>query len=367
MSWSAPGDTMRRALGALLVVVASCAGETDARVSASPTGALDDDVTDRSPEEPRDAPPLAEDGLLHPVVMVTIDGVRWQEIFQGTDPTRSKAPPRTAAEIVPNLRALAETRGAALGAPGRGTLEATGPDFLSLPGYTEILTGRTSRSCRDNECPGSDTTTLLDQAHAAGAKVAVFSSWERLERAASVHRDGGQRGFAVSSGRAGAAEITPWPGHGDYRPDKVTAPLALDYLEREQPDVLFVGLGDPDEHAHHGDYDAYVESLSEADAFVGRIVEALGRMGARGARTHLVVTADHGRASDFKNHGGFAAEASRVWLFASGPSIAARGLVRSPAPRHLADVAPTVRAILGLSPDRAKTAGRALDELFVAE
>lgn len=143
------------------------------------------------------------------------------------------------------------------------------------------------------------------------------------------------RSFLVSSGRAGAPDVAPWPGHGDYRPDKLTASLALSYLERERPDLLFVGLGDPDEHAHHGDYDAYVESLSEADAFVGRLVETLARMGARGARTHLVVTANHGRASDFRSHGNFAAEASRVWLFRVGPPASPRA-ASSARPRRVA-------------------------------
>lgn len=47
MSTDASGGWMRSALAALLVVVASCAGETEARVSASPSGMSDDDTADR--------------------------------------------------------------------------------------------------------------------------------------------------------------------------------------------------------------------------------------------------------------------------------------------------------------------------------
>jgi hypothetical protein len=368
MSTSASPGWMRSALVALLVVVASCAGQSDALggAGASQGDALDDDVPFRHAEDarPSQAPLLGGDGgLLHPVVLVTIDGVRWQEIFEGTDAARTSGPVRSAAEIVPNLHVLSHERGAALGAPRRGVIAASGPEYLSLPGYTEIMTGRTSRVCKNNECAGSDTPTLLDEARAAGAKVAAFTSWDLLARAVSVER-GAARTFQVSSGRASDPAVRPWPGDGEYRPDKLTMALAAGFLERERPDVLYVGLGDTDEHAHHGDYDAYVEALSEADAFVGRLREILDRMGPRGQRTHLVVTADHGRAADFRSHGGATPEAARVWLVASGPGIVARGHVGSSRVRHLADVAPTLRAIVGLAPDPSPGAGSVLDELF---
>lgn len=372
MSTSASLGWTKSALAALLVVVASCSGQGDAYGGASQGGALDDDVPfRRQRQEPptpskTELPLLAGDGgLLHPVVLVTIDGVRWQEIFGGTDPARTSGPVRTAAEITPNLHVLAHDRGAALGAPRRGVIAASGPQFLSLPGYTEIMTGRTSRACADNDCAGSDTPTLLDEAHGAGAKVAAFTSWDLLARAVSTQR-GAARTFSVSSGRAADPSVQPWPGDGEYRPDKLTMALALSFLERERPDVLYVGLGDTDEHAHHGDYDAYVEALSEADAFLGRLREVLDRMGPRGQRTHLVVTADHGRADDFRSHGGATPEAGRVWLVASGPGIAARGHVASSRVRHLADVAPTLRTIMGLAPDPSPGAGSVLAELFVA-
>ncbi len=367
MSVSPSGGWMRSALVALLVVVASCAGQPEAREIAFPGGGgLGDDVGGRSEPAPEGLEPArAEDGLLHPVVLVTIDGARWQEIFEGSEAARTPAAVRSPDEIVPNLTRMGRERGAVIGAPGRGVILASGPNFISLPGYTEIFTGRPSRACQDNDCPGADTPTLLDQAHGAGAKVAAFGSWEKLERATTSSHDRASRPFLVSAGREGDPAVNPWPGHGDYRPDRHTTEVALAFLEQEQPDVLFVGLGDPDEHAHHGDYEAYLASLTDADAFVGKVFDALARMGNRGERTHVFVTADHGRAADFKNHGGFAPESARVWLFAAGPSIAARGRVMSARPHYLADVTPTLRNVMGLAPDRASSAGRAIEELFV--
>ena len=102
--------------------------------------------------------------------MVTLDGARWQDVLD----------PRT----MPFLADIARTRGAVLGAPGKGEIHASGPHFVSLPGYTEILTGRTPLGCKDNDCARVNAPTIADEVAARGEEAAVFASWERLDRAA---------------------------------------------------------------------------------------------------------------------------------------------------------------------------------------
>lgn len=310
---------------------------------------------------PADDLPRVGPGAPAPVVLVTIDGARWQEIFEGTDASRL-APPRprrTAEQLMPTLYALGHQRGAVVGARGAAQIRATGPNFVSLPGYLEILTGRPSTTCTDNECPPTETPTLLDDAAAAGLGVAAFASWERLSHAITARPSA----FLVSAGRSPDDTGPPFPGSGAYRPDARTAEAALSHLERERPDVLFLGLGDPDEHAHRGDYDGYLGSLEQADDVLRRLLGVLDRMGERGRATHVFVTADHGRAHDFRSHGGFAPESARVWLVAAGPRVQARGDAASPHERHLADVAPTLSALMALERPRHPGAGEILHEL----
>jgi hypothetical protein len=221
-----------------------------------------------------------------------------------------------------------------------------------------MLGGRPSR-CTDNDCARTELPSLLDEARAAGAKVAAFASWEKLDLAATSTPGG----FYSSCGRNGDRAIDPWPGVGDYRPDRMTAEAALAYYEAEQPDVFFLGLGDPDEYAHRGDYLAYLAAVHRADAIVGRLLGVLNRLGERGRNTHVVVTADHGRAHDFNDHGPMP-EAARVWMVASGPRFLARGAIASTRPRHLADIAPTLRLVLGLPPDTSERSGMPIEELF---
>lgn len=319
-------------------------------------------------------------------MLVVLDGVRWQEVFDGADAVLASAAGTEAldaAALMPHLHEVIAARGAALGAPGRGAaISASGPNFVSLPGYSEIFTGRRDHACDDNDCPPTASPTLFDEARAAATSpgdVAVFASWERIARAAArvpgdivvstgrsrVYGDALLRGDAVASAwLAAGASADPFPGHGDFRPDRFTAGLALRYLETRRPRLAFIGLGEPDEYAHRGDYAGYLRSLSSADAAIGQLFATLDRMGARGAHTTVFITSDHGRAHDYRFHGREFPESARVWLVAAGPDVHARGFVRAEAPHRLADIAPTLRRLLHLTADTAASAGSPLEELF---
>lgn len=105
-----------------------------------------------------------------------------------------------------------------------------------------------------------------------------------------------------------------------------------------------MSLGDTDEHAHAGNYPKYLRALEGADAFVGEVA-AFGERVRSERDVIVLVTADHGRSHGFREHGRDYPESARTFLFAGGGPIRPRGYVSSPAPRHLADVAPTIAAL----------------------
>lgn len=325
----------------LALVIGSC---------APPPRAATTDVPIVRPSPPLATPSgRASERAADAVVVVTLDGARWQDVFDRAN--------------MPYLADVARTRGAAFGAPGFGEIRASGPNFVSLPGYTELFTGRASHGCRDNDCPRVSIPTLADEVAAHGDGAAVFASWECIDRAATASAGQGQ-GVVVSAGQDGE-RMAPWPGDGEFRPDRFTARAALSYLEHRRPSFLFLGLGEPDELAHRGDLPGYLGSLRAADAVVADLFTVLARMGERGVRTAVFITADHGRAQDFRNHGGAYPESARVWLVAAGAGIRARGAATAMGVRHLADVAPTARALLGLPRDVAAGAGAPLAELLL--
>jgi hypothetical protein len=307
------------------------------------------------------------------VVLVVLDGVRWQEVFNGADRTLARqhgvnpSPWASPRALMPNLQHMIDTQGMAIGAPGHGWEIATGgSQRISLPSYREIFTGRADPTCLSNDCAQPLGRTVADDVYdACGPRdVAVVASWPTIARAASADSSR----FVLTTGRklVGSGEFlrsdpaiavlldasvhsSAFPGEGDYRPDALTGRIALRYLATARPRFLFVGLGDCDEYGHRNDYRNYLAALRGADEFLGELSVTLEAMGARGRHTTVLVTADHGRAYDFRDHGTWHPESGRVWLVAGGADVRGRGLVAASQRHTLSDVAPTVRALLGIA------------------
>jgi hypothetical protein len=313
---------------------------------------------------PLPAPRVAPVALPH-LLLITIDGVRAQDIFASDGRTR-----------LPNLYRLID-RGVALGSDA-SPVYASGPRFVSLPGYREILTGRRgTRACVDNECGPLDEPTLLDELRLRGGldggDVVVLASWPVIARAAAltpaaitllVGRHGGVSRSRLSCDPAVAAALAAgrqagaFPGHGDYRPDAATAALATALVQAGQPRVLWIALGDTDEYAHRGDWQGYLAALAAADALLGR----LARLGLADD-TLILVTADHGRSANFRDHGD-SLESSRSWLIAAGGAIPPVGIVRDGDAHRLADIAPSLRALVHLDHDPSSRAGEPIPAMI---
>ncbi len=307
---------------------------------------------------------------------MTWDGVRWQEILNGVDRRlginvdHHEFPNGSAESVVPNLYAIAKNGGVVLGGDA-ARIDASSPSTVSLPGYTEIFSGRTPL-CASNDCGPTNVETLLDAWHEAlpKARLAVISSWSKIsyvaaKRTAGLDISAGRLQVINSAAFCATAElcdalqsgrhVAPWPGADDYRPDTATSRVALSYLRAHTPNFAFIGLGDTDEHAHHNDYPRYLNALHEADETLGAVYAWLQEQQRNGARTLLIVTADHGRSKGFSQHTN-CPEAARVWALVAGSGVTARA--RHSSARHrLADIAPSVREFVGLAPDVAATAG----------
>jgi len=317
-------------------------------------------------EGPRAA--AAPSGAVENVVLVTIDGVRWQEIFRGVDPARAEAAllPKSAvvpaSELLPNMTRLFFEGGTVLGDPSlAGGFSPSGPRYVSLPGYVELMTGATSE-CTTNDCIPSLGTTLPEELARGLAtspgEVAVLASWEVIARVST----GDRPGVLIVAGSAEGDEAPPYPGHGDYRADRATRVLAIRHLVERRPRFMWVALGDTDEWAHRGDYRGYLGALRAADAFVGELAAHLAEMGDYGRNTALFVTTDHGRGASFADHG--EGDSATTWLLARGPGIAARGPSATASARYLRDVAPTIRRLLQLPAHTCATCGEAIPELL---
>lgn len=308
------------------------------------------------------------------VVLVTIDGVKWQDVFVTDGEGRWRLSPTR----MPVTLAAVRDHGIALGGAPKedktcGTVHTFGGANLSMPGYEELLSAR-GTACRNNECDAITTPTLLDDAAAAGlGPVAAIGSWNVLNEAVTNHsqnvalslgthpwtgpppREGSR--FEQLLQEAEQAETSPGD-FGSYRPDSLTSAIALEYFTTAWPRVVHVGLGDTDEYGHRSDRPAYLRSLREADDLIGDIVDAANE---RLVPLTVIVTTDHGRADNFHAHSSEYPESGRTFFLAFGDGIAKKGELCLGHDVTTIDVGATMRALIGLPPLEGPNVGHPIE------
>jgi 2,3-bisphosphoglycerate-independent phosphoglycerate mutase len=151
-------------------------------------------------------------------------------------------------------------------------------------------------------------------------------------------------------------EIVPSPDVPTYEVQpEMSAPAVtdrtLEIIEGDDPDVLVLNYANPDMVGHTGDHEAAVTAVEAVDAQLARLLAILQSAGA-----HVIITADHGNADDMGT-----AEAPHtahtfnpvpfVYLAPAGGS----GGYRVREAGGLADIAPTLLALLGVSKPSAMT------------
>jgi len=320
------------------------------------------------------------------IVLVTVDGLRWQEVFGGIDqalmhaekagmkdagPLRERLWHDSAAErrkrLLPFFWAELAQQGVVLGNRNVGsTVRLSNGIRVSYPGYSEILTGR----ARDDVVRGNDeiqnpSPTVLEvfRRHweLPRKQVALFASWSVFQfigehTPGSVFINAGYRALegsghspqAVRLGQMQFDLLTPW---SSVRHDYFTFELAMEHLRSAKPRVLYIALGETDDWAHEGRYDRVLETAEYFDKCLKELWETLQSMPQYKDKTSLVVTTDHGRGGtlkDWTGHGSSVEGAEFIWIAAMGPDTEARGEVSHREPYFQRDIAPTLLQLAGI-------------------
>jgi len=320
------------------------------------------------------------------IVLVTLDGARWQDVFTGLDESvlrqatpkdvevRNTAAYRrfwapSAAErrerLMPFLWRTVAREGVIAGDRSRGSaVSVANAHRLSYPGYSEMLTGQahddviTSNEAIRNQYP-SVLQFVRRELHLPAAKVATFASWgvfsSIVESApGETTVNAGLQPYASPSAPVKLLSYlqqeTPVPWE-NIRHDAYTFAFAMDYLTREQPVVLLLGLDEMDDWAHDGKYDLALDAMHRADAYLETLWAALQNDPNYRDRTTLIVTTDHGRGRSgdgWRRHGASVDGADEVWIAVLSPDVALRGEWTPSAPLFQNQIAATIAGLLGL-------------------
>jgi hypothetical protein len=317
------------------------------------------------------------------VILITADGLRWQEVFRGADEaliSKEAGGVRDVAKLrecymrptteerrrvlMPFFWSVVARDGRIYGNRDKGSQArvSNGKNF-SYPGYNEILTGSADPRIDSNDKRPNPNVTVLEwlaKRDGFGGKVAMFGSWDVFPYILNKERSG----LAINAGWepiAGAAltarqvalnsEIhgrkRRWEG---CRDDDITFGAALEHLVLEKPRVIYIALGDTDEHGHDGHYDELLDAIHAFDQNLKRLWEQLATMPAYRGATTLVLTTDHGRGDPpkaWRDHGAKVPGSDAIWLAVMGPDTPPVGELRDAEPIIQAQVAATVAALLG--------------------
>jgi len=146
----------------------------------------------------------------------------------------------------------------------------------------------------------------------------------------------------------------------DTKGPKVTTKRACEYIEANRPLFTFVHLDHVDHVGHdkgHGTPE-YYESVTEADGYIGQILDAIDAAGIR-AKTTVLITSDHGGVK--KGHGGSSrAEVEIPWIL-QGAGVKTGHAIATPVFTY--DTAATAAHLLGLTAPEAWIANPVLDAL----
>lgn len=320
------------------------------------------------------------------IILVTLDGVRIQELFAGMDAQIAATDADSGAEdievtrkhywretsqerreaLMPFFWKTLVPAGMVLGNAALGSpVTVRNPMWCSYPGYSEILTGEPQADVLSNDLVRYQHETVLDYIHRTlglnRTEVAQIGSWDGFKMAASQHdgtffMNGAYESVpeefstlemdTLAALRSQVMEV--WEESSN---DALTFRIALAYLKRHQPRVLWLGFGQSDDWAHARRYDRLLDYLHLADSLIGELWRTVQSMERYRDRTTLIVTTDHGRGRTPQNwidHDTGIEGSQDIWIAIIGPDTPALGEVSNHPDVTQSDIAATMLQYLGL-------------------
>lgn len=320
------------------------------------------------------------------LVLVTLDGLRWQEVFGGVDIELIEDERFTTGagflkekywheerierrkKLFPFLWSVIESNGALIGDRNSDSnMEVTNPWWFSYPGYNEILTGRADPAIDSNGKNWNANVTVLEVLNGLDeveGRVAAFASWDVFPYIVNSQRSD----IPVNAGfdllTPAISEQAVWLNKvstdapriwNTVRLDFITHGYAMETLRVQQPRVLYIAYGETDDFAHDNNYDRYIDAAFRTDQMLAELWAWLQSDTYYKDRTTLLISTDHGRgntAAGWPDHcspacGDDAVEGSdQIWLVAIGPRVESKGVV--PGNWTQSQIAATALKSLGL-------------------
>lgn len=319
------------------------------------------------------------------IIIVTTDGLRWQEVFKGMDTALANNPEfnqgsllnlyknygdreekESRRKLLPFLWTVVAKEGQLYGNRQLGNkVNNTNPYWFSYPGYSEMMTGYVDSAINTNSYPPNPNETVLEffnKQPAFKGRVAAFAAWEAFNRILNEDRSAVPvvAAFDDCGGKQPSTreQLINTMRSGSFKPfgdeeclDMFTHFAAMEWLTKKKPKVLYISYGETDEWAHAGKYQYYLDAARQFDDWLKNIWEFVQADPQYKNNTVLFITTDHGRGDADKkqwtSHGSDVAGSGETWMAAIGPGIAAKGEINTNMQIYQQQFAQTIAGLLG--------------------
>lgn len=293
------------------------------------------------------------------VIVITTDGLRWQEVFKGLDTSIlkmksfQKGDSAAAAEkfgglndeerrkkLMPFFWSTIAKNGEIHGNRTKGSnVDNANPYWFSYPGYSEILTGQVDTAVNSNEYKANPNTNFFEYLNSLPFyknKVAAYGAWDAFKRILNEKR----AGFPVINGNQIDSSLLKdsdmkflskimaesyQPFGKDETLDVFIKFQALHYLKTKKPNALYLSMGETDELAHAGNYPAYLNAIHTFDKLLKEIYNFVATDPEYKGNTVILITTDHGRGDvnkmQWTSHGSKIAGSNQIWYAMMGAGV----------------------------------------------
>jgi len=313
--------------------------------------------------------------------IITTDGFRWQELFNGADsllinsehftPDTSTlkllywaaTPLERRKKLLPFFWNVIAAKGQIYGNRDLGNkVDVANLYSLSYPGYNEMLTGHADIMISSNKKknnPNTNVLEYLDSKPGFTGRVAAFSSWDVFPYILNTKRNKlmVNSGYMSMDENGSATQQLINTIQSDVvaekaatRHDQLTFLTAKEYILQHRPRVVYLGLGETDEFAHDGRYDLYLQQATQVDQMIAELWHLVQTTPGYKNNTTFIITTDHGRGSKhskWTSHGEFINGSSQIWFAVMGPGIQPAGEIKMKQQQYLHQMAQTIAAVLG--------------------
>lgn len=311
------------------------------------------------------------------VFIITLDGFRWQELFGGADEalindtkyTKDTAAAKKAfwsndiverrQKLMPFFWNVIAGKGQIFGNRAFGNqVNVSNIYKLSYPGYNEILTGQPDLTIFSNERRHNKNKTVLEYVNKVPAyegRVAAFASWNLFSFILNKNRSGLHINCHEEEHKKQHLAAKAQPQYYDEachtRNDWITFNAAQDYIVKNLPKVVYLGLGGTDEYGHQKKYGKYLQGAAQADVIIEKLWQLVQSIPFYKDNTTFVITTDHGRGDSKKNwfkHGFLTKGSSQTWLALLGNGVLPLGEQKTTVQLYQKQIAGTVGSLLGI-------------------